>query len=210
MKFVSKNSNLRVMLKPGLPAQPMIGVPATPGISVKFSNGIVDVKEEEVIKMMLAHPGLDSDFIVVDDEARDPFAYNREEIEPVHVIQKIKYGHVDGSDRSQRPVKIAPELQAYIDAQAMELARKMVPGMVDDVLKKFAEESKARQEQAAMEAKIEESKLSSPVADPEPIADDETEDLRINYATQDVGKTSDSVEESPKKSIMEILGKSKK
>jgi len=28
MKFISKNTNLRIILKPGLPAQPVLGIPA--------------------------------------------------------------------------------------------------------------------------------------------------------------------------------------
>lgn len=211
MQFVSKNSNLRIVLKPGLPANPMIGVPATTGIHVKFNNGIVDVKDEEHIKMMLAHPGFNADFIAVNEQGQDPFAYGREEIEPVHVIQQIKYGHVDGAMRSERPVKISPELQAFIDAKAMETARKMVPGMVDDILTKFAEEAKAKQEQATREAALEAAKNPAPISqvftEPAPEADSETEDLRETLVAKELPE---ETEAAPKRSIMEILGKSKK
>lgn len=147
MKFVSKNSNLRIVLSPGIPANQLAGVAGKPGMYVKFQNGIVDVKDEDIIQKMHAHPGFNVDFIAVDENGEDPFASTREEIEPVHVIQEIKYGHAENKRFSPNAkAKIDPQIQKLVDDLAMKKVNEMLPKMVEETVKKMIEIGAARAE----------------------------------------------------------------
>lgn len=143
MKFISKNSNLRIILKPGIPAQPVLGIPAVWSVSVKFQDGLAEVKDQKIIDKMLTHTGYNTDFIAVDDNGNDPFASQREEIEPGHVITEIKYGHVEKSVGTPKKVKIPAEMQAAISEMANEMANKrmkeLLPSLLEDTLKKMAQ-----------------------------------------------------------------------
>ncbi len=91
MEFISKSSNLLVVLRPGMSAQPLTGTPAVPALSVRFKDGISDIEEESLIDMMIKHPGFDSDFISSEDvSGRDPFASTRKSAEPAHVMTELK------------------------------------------------------------------------------------------------------------------------
>ena len=141
MKFFSKSSNLLIVLKPGLSAQYASGVAAVPTVSVRFKEGEADVPEGKLTEMMLAHPGYNSDFIAADTDAGlDPFAYNRQETEPQHVVTELKYGspvarHVEGGTKPKLP----PELAKIVQEMAVSLAKEMLPGMVQSVMKEMVE-----------------------------------------------------------------------
>ena len=138
MKFISKNANLRIVLEPGIQANQLSGIAGKPGLYVKFQSGIVELKDEELIKKMTAHPGFNLDFIAVDDNGEDPFADQREEIEPVHVLTDIKYGHAENKQVSKRVTKLDPQIKKLVDEKAMEMVQKMLPKMVEDTVRKLA------------------------------------------------------------------------
>lgn len=151
MRFISKNSNLRVILKPGLPAEPLTGRPSDPGISVKFQDGLLEVSDQVVIDKLLAHAGLTMDFWAVSDgEFKDPFKHMREEIEPVHQIMEFKYGRPDQMMTSQKKPKLSPEVEKMLNERALEIAKELLPGMVEQLLKagaaKHAADAGAKQE----------------------------------------------------------------
>ena len=95
-KFVSKNSNYMVVLKPGVEGNRALGTHAVSGLYVKFQSGVVDVKEDSIVEMLRSHPAFGSDFIEVKQDEIDPYVDTREDIEPEHVISEIKYGHSEG------------------------------------------------------------------------------------------------------------------
>jgi len=147
MKFISKSSNLHVILKPGIPEQPITGTPASPTVSVRFQDGIAVVKDENMVELMRSHQGYNVDFIEAEEESPDPYAGYREESEPAHVLQEMKYGHPGG--RNVSPVKkpVPESLKKLIHDQSVALAKEMLPTMVEETLKKMAESSKEKQEQ---------------------------------------------------------------
>lgn len=128
-----------IVLTPGLPAQPLSGIPAKPGIYIKFKSGIFDTKDEETIKQMMAHPGFNADFISVEEDARvkDPYASFREEEEPGHHIAEIKYGHVESPKGSARKQKLSPEMKKLVSALAMEQLKEILPDAVALALKQI-------------------------------------------------------------------------
>lgn len=136
MRFISKNSNLRLILKPGLPAEPLTGRPSDPGISVKFQDGLLEVTDQIIIDKMMSHAGLTMDFwAVADGELKDPFKHMREEIEPVHQIMEFKYGRPETMLTSPKKAKFAPEVEKMLNERAFEIAKELLPGMIDQLLK---------------------------------------------------------------------------
>ena len=138
MRFVSKNSNLRIVLEPGLSAQPLSGFQGKQPVYIKFENGVVDVKDENLIQKMLLHRAYthDNDYIAVGEDGLDPFIDRREEIEPTHIHTNIKYGHVEASSTSPlRKTKVNPELKKLVNDLAMKQMQEMLPGLVANGVK---------------------------------------------------------------------------
>ena len=143
MKFISKSSNLLIVLRPGMSAQPLTGSPAVPTISVRFKDGVADLEQQEMIDLMLAHPGFNNDFISSDNVAVDPYSSTRQAGEPAHEVTDLKYGTpvkhaIKGGDKP----KLSPEMQKMVQAAAVELAKTMLPTMVEDTLKKLVSTNK--------------------------------------------------------------------
>lgn len=132
MKFISKNSNLRVVLRHGTPSEPISGRNAQPGLYVKFENGIVNVQDPEMIEMMLAHNGFSSgDYIAAEEVSADPYAATRHLSEPVHEIQEIEFGH--GGRRitpPKAPFAVSEEQKKFLVSIAAEMAKDMFDKMM--------------------------------------------------------------------------------
>lgn len=140
MKFVSKATNLLIVLRPGMSAQPLTGTPATPTLSVRFKDGVVEVQQPELIEMMLKHPAFNGDFIAMDEEVpkSDPYAASRKPSEPAHVLTEMKYGTPvarqvvgGGSPFASLP----PAMQKLVQDMAGEMAKAMVPSLMESTLK---------------------------------------------------------------------------
>jgi len=154
-KFVSKNSNLMVVLKPGIPGNILTGAQPQSGVYVRFQGGVVDVSEEKIALMLREHPKFGSDFIEVNqDEFKDPYENTRTEIEPAHVIMDMKYGQVEKVSGTPRKVKLPAEIQKAIKGEAAKLAKEMAKAMLPDMLKEAMKEMAA--EAAKSSAKPEE------------------------------------------------------
>jgi hypothetical protein len=115
-----------IVLKPGMEGNRTLGTHAIPGIYVKFSMGMVDVKEDSVIALLRAHSGYGIDFIEVKENEIDPYSDTREEVEPTHFISEVKYGHVEKAAGSPRPTKLTPAMKRLIEGEAL----KMLPGLL--------------------------------------------------------------------------------
>jgi len=142
MKFISKSSNLLVVLRPGLPAQPLSGMPAKPTISVRFKDGIAEIQQQELIDMMIAHPGFNNDFVSADV---DPYAAQRKFNEPTHVITEMKFGTPVSkivSGGTQLPL----EMQKLVQEMAVNLAKSMLPSMLESALKEIVKVHEATKE----------------------------------------------------------------
>lgn len=155
MKFISKSANLNIMLRPGLPAQPITGTPATPAISVRFQNGLAVTDDEKIINMMLAHPGFTRDFVSADENGVDPYAGFRQEAEPQHVTTDIKHGTPVGRTVSKGKPQLPPEIMKLVQEQAASIARELLPGMVAETLKTLVKaNAEVKTEQAKARGKV--------------------------------------------------------
>jgi hypothetical protein len=132
----------------------MSGIAGQPGVYIKFQDGVVNISDEEVIKQLTAHPGFNNDFIAVDNNGEDPFAYRREEIEPVHIIQDVNYGHVEGRRVSPHAkTKLDPQIKKLVDDLAMERVKELLPRMVEDTVKKIMEMGAEKAAKAKLDVK---------------------------------------------------------
>lgn len=126
MRFVSKSTNLNVILRPSIPGNPMTGTPAQPGLSARFMDGIIDVKDQDMIDLMLRHPAFNSDFIAVDEGERDPYAYNRSDSEPDHIITEMRYGMPERRIEADTRKKLSPEMMKLVQEYAKEMVKEIL------------------------------------------------------------------------------------
>ncbi len=142
MKFISKSSNLLIVLRPGLSAQPITGTPAKPTVSVRFKDGIADVQSEELVELMLAHPGFKSDFISAEGTVDDPYANIRESSEPAHSITEVKFGTPVSKVTKGGNPQLSPEIMKLVKQMATKMATDMLPGMVESTIKEIVSTNK--------------------------------------------------------------------
>lgn len=155
MKFISKSSNLLIVLKPGLSAQPLTGTPSIPTVSVRFKDGIAEVADDELVKRMLIHPGFNQDYISAEDvNGVDPYAAIREESEPTHLMTELKYGTPVGFQAAGGKTKLPPGLAKLVQDEAVKLATAMLPTMIEETLKKIVESSQLEKAIHTPEAEI--------------------------------------------------------
>lgn len=135
-KFVSKNQNLMIVLKPGISANPLAGAPAQPGLSVRFQDGVLFLDNDEIAEKLLASQAfIDGDFIEVLDGEVDPYVKGRKSSEPNHLIEELKYGHIE---KTIGTPKAASELQKMVADEAVKLAKAMLPDMVKETIRQLS------------------------------------------------------------------------
>jgi len=135
-RFISKSSNLLIVLRPGFPAQPITGTPAKPTLSVRFKDGLADVPDGELTDLMMAHAGFNSDFILA--EIGDPYASTRQPSEPTHVITEMKYGTPTARQVTGDKVQFSPDVMKSLTDIAASMAKAMFT--------QWKEEEKAKSE----------------------------------------------------------------
>jgi hypothetical protein len=126
MKFISKNINLRVVLRHGTPPEPISGRLAVPGLYVKFEDGRATINDEETIRLLLAHPGFNHDFIMAEENQVDPFVSYRREKEPAHQMTELKYGTFGKSTGPRQNKKYTSDQLAMIKEEATRIAKEML------------------------------------------------------------------------------------
>jgi len=135
MKFISKNANLRIVLKQGLPAEKLTGRVSVPAVYVKFENGLVTVNDKDKIEMMLAHSGFNSDYIAVEEDGKDPFINTRKESEPEHNITEITHGSIGKSITPKASIQLSQEQRTMMMEMAKKMALTMAPELAKEILK---------------------------------------------------------------------------
>lgn len=142
MKFISKNPNLRVVLRPGIPGNVLAGKEPVAGVYVKFQGGMADVKDEQLIEMMKKHPGFEQDYILVEESDVDPYLSSRQESEPVHKITELKYGTPEKTTKGASPIVLSQEVKDALAQQAMAMAKEIVKQSLPELIREAAAEIK--------------------------------------------------------------------
>lgn len=158
MKFVSKYSNYRIVLKRGIPAEPLTGRNAVPGLYVKFSNGVTEVKDESIVELMLKHPRFGTDFLKIEESEVDPFANSRKDLEPEHDVKEMIYGHVGKSLNPKPAMNMNSDQKRMFNEMVMdaakEMAKEMAPKLAVEILKNLSEKKEDKQGQDTVEASV--------------------------------------------------------
>lgn len=139
MKFFSRNANLRVILKPGIPSD-ALGHAAIPAVSVRFEDGMVEVKDEEVLKMLMnPDKGYGTDFVAGDNSPIDPFS--RVGSEPEHDIMNIEYGRVAKNLNPKPVAALSPEMKKAVEKMAFDVAKEMAAKMAAEMVTNFVKQN---------------------------------------------------------------------
>ena len=162
MKFVSKQSNYQITLRPGISGSRVTGTHLVPGIYVRFEQGLATVNNEEHIEMMKKHPAFDRDFIIQPENKVDPYASTRKDTEPVHNIGQVKYGTVDGSLTPKPKLILSADkmkvVKEMIEKRATKMVEEMLPTLIENALKKKEQETK-KEESKVSEKKVVDKKV---------------------------------------------------
>jgi len=161
MKFCSKNSNYRIVLKHGQPAEPVTGRAAVSMIAVKFEDGkadinsnIGDLSKEEVCKILLNNPAYKRDYVLVKDE-QDPYEDLREPTEPVHTVMEMERGSIGKTVNPKGRIPLDKEKKKMIKDMATKMAKDMVkeivPKLVKEMLEKAVKEKETKEGQAKLQ-----------------------------------------------------------
>ncbi len=151
MKFVSKNANLCVVLKHGIPAEPITGRQGIPQFSVRFVNGMANISETatipgdvdntKIVDALKRHIAFNSDFICAEN---DPYLDSRSNKEPEHDMSEILYGHMGKNLNPKPAAKMSAEQKRIIKDLAIALAKEIAPQMAKDALAEMIKDMKSK------------------------------------------------------------------
>lgn len=126
MKFFSRQTNYRLTISPGIPAERVTGKAAIPGKYAKFSDGVVNIpdSDKETIDYLKNHRLCGIDFMPEGEEA--PFNIEDRHTEPAHNVQEIVHGSVGKNLNPPSPLSgLKPEQIVVMKAMAKEMAVEM-------------------------------------------------------------------------------------
>jgi len=129
-------TNLRLVLRPGIPAQPITGSPAVPTVFIQFKDGLAQTENEEIIEMLQHHKDFNRVFIQVEEGVKPAFEANKS-AEPVHVLSDIEHGK--SVNRRGNPVGVNPDASKKMQEAINEQAKAMAMAMLPELLKAVQE-----------------------------------------------------------------------
>lgn len=185
MKFISRNINLRVVLRPGIPGEPMVGRSPIPGLYVKFEDGVANVTDAESIKLMLLPmKGFGVDYVAADDEEAKRFT-RLSESEPEHDVYSIEYGHVGKNMNPKGQFTLPAELKDYIEKAAAKRAAEIAKPLALELLKEMMVSKAESEAPAKVVEKPAIKKIDVQV--PEPIEEEDGIEVQIPESEGDGG-----------------------
>lgn len=151
MKFISKNANYNLVLRPGLPENRVLGSPSVPGLYVRFEHGEAVINEEELIEKLKKHPAYNRDFVSAEEENTGIKSSAIFGGEPDHILTEMKYGTMENSTPSKPMIMSNPdkrkEIEEYISTAAKKMAeeiiKKELPRVVAETIKTMKENEKS-------------------------------------------------------------------
>jgi len=162
MKFVSRSANYCVILKHGMAAEPLSGKPALSAVSVKFQNGIATSDNEEICDLLLKHPAYKSDYILVEEEGKDPYSEVRGENEPEHDMIEVKFGTAGKNLNPKGTNKLSAAHAKIITDMAKDMAIKMAPELAKEMLKSLVDKDKKAEPASTVKVEVVDKEESVP------------------------------------------------
>ena len=139
-KYISRRRELKIILKPSYNKEVEGKVVTTPGLSVRFADGVYETTDEDIIKALEAHPnfgeGPNGEFIKVPDNVGDLVGERAERFKDLETREKElaererilaeKEGKIQGNEEGAKTGK--PEegdgLEGLKRDQIVEIAEK--------------------------------------------------------------------------------------
>ena len=180
-KFISKNSNYMIVLKPGVEGNRALGTHSIPGLYIKFQAGMVDIRDEEVVASLREHPSFGTAFVEVKDNETDPYATVREDIEPGHSTTEIKYGQAGKKTGATAKIQLTPQLKKVIETEAIKMIPDLLksnPKILKDIIFNLAKDMKEQEKETASIVKETESVIVDQIPDEAPKVEDKTKDKK--------------------------------
>jgi len=153
MKFLAKNRRLMIVLRHGIPPEPITGRQGTPGLYVNFVDGMATAvamgshTKEEITDMILNHPGFGRDFIKASEDGDDPFKNTRSKGEPNHNITEVDFGHFGKKNSAPKDAQsLPPEHREAITNIATAMAKEMVKEMIPQITKEISDKMVSNKE----------------------------------------------------------------
>lgn len=130
-KYVSKYSNCRIVLTPGIPGNSVLGNPPRPTVYVKFEDGFASVFDDKLIEMLeKTQAFLSGDVVEVQDIKNDPYKDTRKPMEPEHSISEMVHGSAVEMNPAKKPM-FTPEQKKFM--------REFIEEGIKEGLKEFTE-----------------------------------------------------------------------
>jgi len=134
MKFISKYSNYRIILRQGIPGNVALGTPTVSSISVLFQDNIAEVNDEKYIKMMLEHPRFgddnSADFIIMKEDESNAMYKTGKGIEPEHNIVEMNNSAIGKVINPKKAMTISDDQKKYMEKMIKEKAMVMAAEIV--------------------------------------------------------------------------------
>src|SRR3990167_1342801 len=166
MKFVSKIQNYRLVLRPGIPGNSVMGIPPTPGLYVKFEQGIVIVNDQNIVDLILASKFFGRDFVAIKEGDVDPYLPQRKPTENEHVTTEMDGGRPVGTVQSQKP---APKgFTAAVKEETVKQLQSLIPKLREEIYNKVKSELLAEAEGKKRPGRPK--KIKEAVQESEPVA----------------------------------------
>lgn len=137
MKFVAKINNYSIMLRHGIPGNPLMAIPPKPGVYARFvdgqfftsEHGSSIVSEEELVDLLLKSKQCGKDYFPVTDESSaDPFQKSRKASEPIHSVMEMGQGSKPG-----RVLEAPKQINPAIKEAAEAMLAAMMPAIISKV-----------------------------------------------------------------------------
>lgn len=118
MKFFSKINNHRVRLTAHVPGNPYMQIAPVYGKSAKFTNGVFETDDQDLIDLMKKHPNFNKDFFASEE---DPMKDKRVSSEPVHIIEEVENGRIKKSESSSQKPDMSEKMAEMVKEMAASL-----------------------------------------------------------------------------------------
>ena len=118
--------------------------------------------EENIIEMLRANKDFGTNFVEIKQHEKDPYNHTRTEIEPIHNITEIKYGHVEGKTASAKIQVLSPEVKKLIESEAVKMLPDLLkknPKILKDILQNLAKEASIGEKQEGESVGIKEEEI---------------------------------------------------
>lgn len=137
-KYVARNLHQTITLKSGIPGNPVMAIPETPGIYAKFIDGQLFLDDNDpMIPLLESSKLFKNEFFLVNEANPDPYAGRSLGRQEEHVVMEMGAGGTPGKQVNPPPV---PVDTSAIRNLAAEMIKEMLPAILEKERVKMRQE----------------------------------------------------------------------